>query len=291
MKNFLKRLLSNPVPVPPEQQGEPSPAIPPGGGTLSIPATRAKREEIVRFIINGLKPYIDEKGHTIAGLRLYVVCNNKELEETLQVALCSDTPGMFQKEHLERKLVNNFIQLAGDWFFEHHLVKDKVPDYCITYGAMGLEVIRRGQDFVQQYSIAKLQVLVGKAEYPEYELNPQQQLKFNIGRTKNPQLPSGRIHTNDIVFWGKEDPLFDAQAGEANLHVSRNHAYIMYNPQLDKFFLFPDKGGLPENGNKTKIYAADDKVKSLNVPGVSHELQYGDQIELGGAAILVFVKR
>jgi hypothetical protein len=207
------------------------------------------------------------------------------------VALCSDTPGMFQKEHLERKLVNNFIQLAGDWFFEHHLVKDKVPDYCITYGAMGLEVIRRGQDFVQQYSIAKLQVLVGKAEYPEYELNPQQQLKFNIGRTKNPQLPSGRIHTNDIVFWGKEDPLFDAQAGEANLHVSRNHAYIMYNPQLDKFFLFPDKGGLPENGNKTKIYAADDKVKSLNVPGVSHELQDGDQIELGGAAILVFVKR
>jgi hypothetical protein len=28
----------------------------------------------------------------------------------------------------------------------------------------------------------------------------------------------------------------------------------------------------------------------LNVPGVSHELQHGDQIELGGAAILVFLK-
>lgn len=289
MKNFLKRWLTNPTPVAPEQ-GEPSPATSNVQPALSIPATRAKREEIVRFIINGLKPYIDEKGHTIAGLRLYVVCNNKELEETLQVALCSDTPGMFQKDHLERKLVNNFIQLAGDWFFEHHLVKDKVPDYCITHGAMGLEVIRRGQDFVQQYSIAKLQVLVGKAEYTEYELNPQQQLKFSIGRTKNPQLPSGRIHTNDIVFWGKEDPLFDAQAGEANLHVSRNHAYIIYNPQLDKFFLFPDNGGLPENGNKTKIYTTDDKVKSLNVPGVSHELVDGDQIELGGSAILVFKK-
>ena len=290
MKNFLKRLLSNPTPEAREQQGEPSPATNNVQPALSIPATRAKREEIVRFIINGLKPYIDEKGHTIAGLRLYVVCNNKELEETLQVALCSDTPGMFQKDHLERKLVNNFIQLAGDWFFEHHLVNDKVPDYCITNGSMGLEVIRRGQDFVQQYSIAKLQVLVGQAELPEYELNPQQQLKFNIGRTKNPQLTSGRIHTNDIVFWGSEDALFDAQAGIANLHVSRNHAYIMYNPQLDKFFLFPDKGGLPENGNKTKIYTADDKVKSLNVPGVSHELVDGDQIELGGSAILVFKK-
>ncbi|OQP65405.1 hypothetical protein A3860_17220 [Niastella vici] len=289
MKNFFKRWLTNPTPVAPEQSDAP-PATGNGQPVLSIPATRAKREEIVRFIINGLKPYIDEKGHTIAGLRLYVVCNNKELEETLQVALCSDVPGMFQKEHLERKLVNNFIQLAGDWFFEHHLVKDKLPDYCISHGTMGLEVIRRGQDFVQQYSVARLQVLKGKTELPEYELNPQQQLKFNIGRTKNPQLTTGKIHTNDIVFWGQDDPAFDAQTGAANLHVSRNHAYIQYNPQLDKFFLFPDKGGLPENGNKTRIYTADDKVKSLNVPGVSHELQDGDQIELGGSAILVFMK-
>ena len=133
-------------------------------------------------------------------------------------------------------------------------------------------------------------MLVGKTEFPEYELNPQQQLKFNIGRTKNPQLSSGRIHTNDIVFWGQDEAAFDAQTAGANLHVSRNHAYILYNPQLDKFFLFPDKGGLPENGNKTRIYTTDDKVKSLNVPGVSHELQSGDQIELGGAAILVFTK-
>lgn len=289
MKNFFKRLLTNPTPAAPEQS-EGAPATGNSQPVLSIPATRAKREEIVRFIINGLKPYIDEKAHTIAGLRLYVVCNNNELEETLQVSLCTDTPGMFQKEHLERKLVNNFIQLAGGWFFEHHLVKDKLPDYCITHGTMGLEVIRRGQDFVQQYSVARLQVLVGKAEFPEYELNPQQQLKFNIGRTKNPQLTSGKIHTNDIVFWGQGESDFDEKTAAANLHVSRNHAYISYNPQLDKFYLFPDKGGLPENGNKIRIYTADDKVKSLNVPGVSHELQHGDQIELGGAAILVFVK-
>jgi hypothetical protein len=281
MKNFLKRLLTNPTPASPEQSEPPA---------LSIPATKAKREEIIKFIINGLKPYIDEKGHTIAGLRLYVVCNNKEAEETLKVALCDDTPGMFQKDHLERKLVNNFIQLAGGWFFEHHLVHDKLPDYCIMHGVMGLEVIRRGQDLFQQYSVARLQVLVGQTEFAEYELNPQQQLKFSIGRTQHPKLSTGKIHTNDIVFRAQDDPQFNAQTGAANLHVSRNHAYILYNPQLDKFFLFPDKGGLPENGNKTRIYTTDDKVKSLNVPGVSHELQNGDQIELGGNAILVFLK-
>jgi hypothetical protein len=286
MKNFIKKWLTNPTPAPPEQ----SEPVQVTSNTLSLPATKAKREEIIKFIINGLKPYIDEKGHTIAGLRLYLVCNNKELEETLKVALCDDTPGMFQKDHLERKLVNNFIQLAGGWFFEHHLVTDKLPDYCIIHGAMGLEVIRRGQDLFQQYSMAHLQVLAGKTEFTEYELKPQQQLKFNIGRTRNPKLSTGKIHTNDIVFLAQDDPQFDAQTGAANLHVSRNHAYILYNPQLDKFFLFPDKGGLPENGNKTRIYTTDDKVKSLNVPGVSHELQNGDQIELGGAAILVFMK-
>ncbi|AEW01052.1 hypothetical protein A4D02_13915 [Niastella koreensis] len=289
MKNFLRKLLNNPTPVAPEQS-DAAPVSSQAQPALSIPATKAKREEIIKFIINGLKPYIDEKGHTIAGLRLYILCNNKEAEETLKVALCDDTPGMFQKDHLERKLVNNFIQLAGGWFFEHHLVTDKLPDYCITHGMMGLEVIRRGQDLFQQYSVARLQVLVGQTQFPEYELNPKQQLKFSIGRTQHPKLSTGKIHTNDIVFWAQDDAAFNATTGMANLHVSRNHAYILYNPQLDKFFLFPDKGGLPENGNKIRIYTADDKVKSLNVPGVSHELQHGDQIELGGAAVLVFMK-
>jgi hypothetical protein len=287
MKNFFKKWLTNPGPATTEQNNS-TPAVK-DNAALSIPATRTKREELIRFIINGLKPYIDEKAHTIAGLRLYVLCDNKEDEEILRVALCTDKAGMFQKDHLERKLVNNFIQMADNWFFEYHFVKDKLPEYCIAQGRLGLEVIRRGQDFVQQYSTARLQVLIGKTEFAEYELNPQRQLKFNIGRTKNPHLPSGKIHTNDIVFWGQGEPQFDEQSGSANLHVSRNHAYILYNPQLDKFFLFPDKGGLPENGNKTKIYTADDKVKMLNVPGVSHELQHGDQIELGGAAILVFM--
>lgn len=289
MMNFFKKLLSNPVPNAPQQSTDTTDTKH-HNAVLSIPATRARREEIVRFIINGLKPYIDEKAHTIAGLRLYVLCNDKEEQETLQVALCTDNPGMFQKDHLERKLVNNFIQMADNWFFENHFVIDALPEHCIKKGRYGLEVIRRGQAFVQQYSTARLQVLVGKAELAEYLLNPQQQLKFTIGRTRNPQLPSGKIHKNDIVFWGQGEPEFDESMASINLHVSRNHAYIVYNPQQDKFFLFPDKGGLPENGNKTRIYTTDDKVKSLNVPGVSHELQSGDQIELGGSVILVFMK-
>ena len=113
-------------------------------------------------------------------------------------------------------------------------------------------------------------------------------MKFHIGRSKSPQLSSGKIQLNDIVFLGKGEPGYDEWAGRANLHVSRNHAYIIFDPKIGQYLLYPDKGGLPDNGNKVKVHTADDKVKWLNIYGVAHLLQEGDQIELGGEAVLRF---
>jgi hypothetical protein len=45
---------------------------------------------------------------------------------------------------------------------------------------------------------------------------------------------------------------------------------------------------LPDNGNKLKVHTADDKIKWLNIYGVAHALQEGDQVELGGEAVLRF---
>jgi pSer/pThr/pTyr-binding forkhead associated (FHA) protein len=153
---------------------------------------------------------------------------------------------------------------------------------------LGLKVICAGERIQKHYSKARIQVLVGQAESSEYILDPQAKLKFCIGRSKTPQLSSGKIQLNDIVFLALNEPGFDETAGRANLHVSRNHAYIVYDPQGDRYLLYPDKGGLPDYGNKVKIHTADDKVKSLNIYGVSHLLQDGDQIELGGEAVLGF---
>ena len=64
--------------------------------TSFIPATTIKRDAIIAFIVQSLKPYVDERTVSVAGLRLYIVCNNTEQEEAAQVALCADRPGMFQ---------------------------------------------------------------------------------------------------------------------------------------------------------------------------------------------------
>jgi hypothetical protein len=253
-----------------------------------IPATPVKREAIIGFIIQSLKPYVDERALSVAGLRFYILCADHEQEEAARVALLADRTGMFKAEYLERKLINHFIQLEPGWFFEHHIVKDQLPDNVIQQGNFALKVIRAGEQIVEHYSPARVEVLVGQAEQFEYILDPHTQFKFYIGRTKKPQLASGKIQQNDIVFLGKDDAGFNETIGGANLHVSRNHAYILYDPKNDQYFLYPDKGGLPDNGNKIKIHTADDKVKWLNIFGVAHPLQSGDQIELGGQAVLRF---
>lgn len=253
-----------------------------------IPATNVKREEIAAFIIEALKPYVDEKGLSVAGLHFYILCTDQEQVEAAQVALYADKPGLFKTEHLERKLVNHFIQLAPGWTFDFHLVPDQLPGNCLQQGNFGVQVIRSGERVTEQLSKARLEVLVGQAEHATYLLDPQQQLKYYIGRSKAPQLPSGKIQRNDIVFLAKDEAGFDEVAGKANLHISRNHAYILYEPRLDRFFLYPDKGGLPDNGNKTKVHTAGDKIKWLNIYGIGHLLEEGDQVELGGEAVLLF---
>lgn len=258
--------------------------------TSFIPATPVKRDAIIKFIIQALKPYVDEKGMWLAGLRLYVSCNNQEQEEAARVALCTDKPGMFKTDYLGRRLVNHFIQLSPDWFFECHVIREELPENCIVQENFGLKVVRAGERITDIYSKATIQVLSGQAEQNEYTLDPHQQVRFNIGRSKNPKLSSGKIQLNDIVFLAKEDVGFNEATGSANLHVSRNHAYIVYDPKADQYFIYPDKGGLPDNGNKIKIHTADDKIKWLNIYGVGHALQPGDQIELGGEAILRFTK-
>ena len=131
-------------------------------------------------------------------------------------------------------------------------------------------------------------MLTGQAEQSEYMLEPDKQLKFYIGRTRMPQLFSGKIQQNDIVFLGKEEQGFNELTGNPNLHVSRNHAYIVYESATNSWLLYPDKGGLPENSNKIKVHSADDKVKWLNIYGVPHCLCDGDQVELGGEAVFRF---
>jgi len=269
-------------------------AIQPAGGKPSpkktfFPESAEKREAITSFIVNSLKPYVDETGISISALRLYIVCADNAAQETARIALHADKPGYFRAEKLERKLQNNFIQLSDNWNFSYELVSGQLPDCIFKKGDLGLDV------FINQHSrhhrvLATLRVLTGQTASDEYVLDSSANKHYCIGRGFQPQLASGKLHTNDIVFLNREDPGFDEHRGKQNLYVSRDHAVIAFNPSFNRFLLYADKGGLPESGNKTKIFKANNKIERVDIAEIGHELRNGDQIELGGGAKLLFIE-
>ncbi|MEO5680993.1 MAG: hypothetical protein ABIQ88_00065 [Chitinophagaceae bacterium] len=285
MKNILSRLKKG-FGIAPGSITENTHAVLPAP---FMPSTPVLREAITGFIVQSLQPYVDEKSLSVAGMHFYIVCSDAEQEEAARIALYLDKPGLFKTAQLERKLLNHFIQLETDWFFECHLVHEaQVPEQCIRKAIFGLKVMRSGEPVTGHYSKALVEVLTGQAEQNEYILDPHEKLKFYIGRTSTPQLSSGKIQQNDIVFMAGDAPGYQEVTGSANSRVSRNHAYIMYDAKTGSWLLYPDKGGLPEQGNKLKVHTHDDKVKWLNIYGVPHCLAEGDQVELGGAVIIRF---
>jgi pSer/pThr/pTyr-binding forkhead associated (FHA) protein len=253
----------------------------------TLPPAPKKREEIIQFILNALHPYIDEKNTGIIGLALYVLCTNEEEEELAKVALYVDRTDKFKNDELKRKLINHYIELPQNWYFEIHLCKETLPDFKLKQGNYGLNIVTNQHD-IKPTALAKLTVLAGQTDKETYLLNAAEKQRYHIGRGRSPQLSSGRMHINDIVFLGKEEAAYDAIKGASNPFVSRNHAIINYDIAEGRFFLYADKGGLPESGNKTKIFKAGNRIERLDIDGVAHALEDGDQIELGGEARLLF---
>lgn len=255
-----------------------------------IPAAAGYRDAVLRFILRSLQPFVDEKAAVIDGLRLFIRCKDMHEANLAQVALYLDQPGHFRESVLERHLLNHYISLARGWFFDVSVVEGDFAPGLVVYEQFALEIVRPQQQPVTTGSMAVVRTLSGQTEQTEYALDPGRQLKYYIGRSRQPRLASGRIHPNDIVFVGADEPGFDEEKGRANLQVSRNHAMICFDTRFKKYFLYPDKGGLPESGNKLKVFTRDEKVKQLSIAGVPHELHDGDQIALGGDAVLVFMQ-
>lgn len=264
-------------------------AVKPPARKSFFPESAGKREAIISFIVNALKPYIDESGIAISALRVYIVCEDNAAQQTARIALHADKPGYFRTEKLDRKLRNNFIQLTDNWSFNYELVT-ALPDCIFKAGEFGLDV------FMHQHTgshrvLATLRVLTGQTASDEYVLDSSVNKAYNIGRGFQPQLASGKLHTNDIVFLNREDPGFDEHRGKQNVYVSRDHAMIAFSTVFNRFLLYADKGGLPESGNKTKIFKTNNKIERVDIAEIGHELKNGDQIELGGGAKLLFIEQ
>ncbi|MBC7902451.1 MAG: hypothetical protein H7Y27_03485, partial [Gemmatimonadaceae bacterium] len=76
-----------------------------------IPTSTGLREEITSFVVGAVKPFVDEKGMAVGGIRLYVLCLDKQEEENVQIALKLGKPDWFKKDWLERKFMDQFIAL------------------------------------------------------------------------------------------------------------------------------------------------------------------------------------
>lgn len=265
----------------PQQVPEPSKPVLQGP-----PPAGQRRDQMLRFIVDKLRPYQNEPETAPVGVTLCIVSINPEQEEIDRVALWASQPGKFQKE-LSRQLADNYIKLPKDWHFDYAFYPDVLPETTYREGNLGLIV----QDNTKTQGtplLARIIALSGQTEQTDYVLDPTQKTSFCIGRGRSTQTTSGRIRTNDIVILTDDDPGFDPLKGADNEAVSRSHATIRYDATRRQYSLLVDAGGLPASGNKTKIFHPDNRMERADIAGMGYPLQHGDQIELGGAVTLLF---
>ena len=250
------------------------------------PPAGQRRDQVLRFIVEKLRPYQNEPETAPVGVKVCIVYANPEEEELYRVALWTSQPGKFQKE-LTRQLADNYIRLPKNWRFDYAFYPDALPDDCLyREGNLGL-VVQDDSTPSQPPKVARVVALVGQTEQPAYTLDPTRQTSFCIGRGHSVQTTTGRVRTNDIVILSDDDPGFNPQQGAGNGAVSRSHATIQYDQKQGRYSLLVDPGGLPASGNKTKIFHPDSRVERADIPGMGYPLQHGDQIELGGEVILL----
>ncbi len=250
------------------------------------PPAGQRRDQLLRFIVDKLRPYQNEPETAPVGIKLCIICTNPEEEELYRVALWTNQPGKFQQE-LNRQLADNYIKLPKNWRFEYEFYPDILPDCTYNLDNLGLIVLDDSQPDASPV-LARIVALAGQTEQIDYQLDPTQKISFCIGRGHSTQTTSGRIRTNDIVILNDDDPGFNPQQGAGNNAVSRSHATIRYDVNRRQYSLLVDAGGLPASGNKTKIFHPNDSVERADIPGMSYPLQNSDQIELGGEVILLF---
>ncbi|WP_338876159.1 FHA domain-containing protein [Spirosoma sp. SC4-14] len=267
----------------PASAGLQTPAIP---NSLGPPPAAQRRDQVITFVLEKLRPYQNEPDNAPTEIQLFVLCENQEEEDLYRVALWDKQPGKFQKE-LNRQLADNYIKLPPNWQLSYAFFRDRLPVSTYQQGNVGLSLPETNQT-VGPGCRASLKTVVGQTEQALYVLDPEQKTQFYIGRGQTSRTTSGRVRTNDIVILAEDDPGFDPKTGAGNQTVSRDHATIQFDPAKRTYRLLVDPGGLPARGNKTKILHPDNTIERADIAGMTYPLHDGDQIELGGEVTLLF---
>ncbi|QKZ15101.1 FHA domain-containing protein [Spirosoma sp. KUDC1026] len=259
----------------------------PGPSSLGPPPAALRRDAVLRFVVEKLRPYQNESATAVIGLRLFVAYQSPEEADEYSVALWENQPGRFQQE-LNRLLLDNYITLPSNWSLTCTLVAGVLPPATYQQTNLGLTIVRDDTPADGPAPVARLKAVKGQLAQEEYRLDPAEKSSFCIGRGRTTETTSGRVRTNDIVILNPDDPGFNPERGGTNGAVSRAHATIRYDAAKRRYVLLVDPGGLPASGNKTKLFHANDQMERADIAGLSYPLLDGDQIELGGAVSLLF---
>ena len=236
------------------------------------------RHALLQFIKQELQKAEGGEGSNIKGLSLYLTCSATD-RHMYESAVYAEEPDRFRDEI--QKIADDYdLGLPDRWTLDM-VFDEEVPAEAVNMPNLDAAFfIKTSKHFIKQVATAYFRVLSGETEQPEYQLTSGGD-KINIGRDKKAQADDGFFRTNQIAFPS------DSVDG-ANKYVSRQHAHIEWNVELQRFKLFADDGGIPPR-NKIKIRAdkADNVIK-LHSTSIGHPLQEGDQVILGESAVLEF---
>jgi len=235
------------------------------------------RNAIVKLVKEQLQKSEGGEGRNIQGIHLYIFCP-LAARQLYQAALYMNIEGRFRNEDIQRVADDYAIDLPADWALEITFIEEAPPGAIkSTLVDCALLMTSAGKPSIYSNGTLIINVVNGQAERETYTLTSAQG-KVNIGRENKVKMADGFFRINHIAFLGDDKH-------KANRSVSRQHAHIEWNAMEGCFYIFADMGGIPP-GNKTKISRQNEAAAKMQTMEIGYRLQHGDQVMLGGEAVL-----
>lgn len=245
------------------------------------PDAKWLRGEMLQLVKEELQLLEGGEGRSLSVLSLVLHPPEEEVF-VYRAAVYNGDDQRFRQE-VQRIADDYALELPDDWQLEIAFLQGQPQGFKAWKGIHGgIRLTMASAEASQEVksSVARIRVLKGQAEQPEYLLQPSPG-RINIGRGTQTDLSDGSVRINQLVF--PDDADF---AG--NQYVSRQHAHVVWEKDTGVYRFFADAGGLPP-ANKTKIrFSKDHVVRKLTSAEIGYPLSEGDQLILADSVVLEF---
>lgn len=219
---------------------------------------------------------------TVAFLKFHVKFNKEQNESKAVLSALSHSDFI---DDLKVRLSNNGIKYLDNLSATVTFSSPDFESFTKITQWLSIEVLTPKQ--ANKPIKAFIHAIHGILWSEKIELLPRKKA-YNIGRCKNPELPSGHTITNDIAFVGMEEVENDPKF-EINRYISRSIARIYYNENENTFKLM--RSNLMDNSKHVIkiIREVNNGMQEIDVNNVKIEypLQNEDQIVFNRKVSLV----